>query len=134
MSWCAYYPDPTVWLYYLTHCDLFIPVYRTPVASGDTLQIKDGAVCFKLNPNCIESPLFQGFAAELQFTLDNDEIVTVFSSLVTCGNGVRGFKFNFANLIELKLETFPVTLTLVSNGTIIQIINGLSILQEESGV
>ena len=111
---------------------VFIPVYRTPVASGDTLQINNRAVCFKLNPNCTESPLFQGLTAELQFTLDDDEIITVFGSLVTC-EGVCGFKFNLANLIELKLETFPITLTLFYNGIIIQIVNNLNILQEELG-
>ena len=104
------------------------------MASGDILQIKDGAVCIELNPNCVESPFFQGFMAELQFTLDNDVIVTVFGSLVTCGNGIRGFKFNLANLVEVKPETFPITLTLVSNGTIIQTINSLNIRQQESGV
>ena len=112
-----------------------IPVYRTPVVPGDTLQISDGAVCIELNPNCVESPSYQGFTAELQFTLDNDVIITVVGSLVTCDNGVRGFKFNLAKLIELKLETFLIgTLTLVSNGTIIQSINSLNIRQEESGV
>ena len=102
---------------------------------GDTLQISDGAVCIQLNPNCVESPSYQGFTAELQFTLDNDVIITVVGSLVTCDNGVCGFKFNLAKLIELKLETFLIgTLTLASNGTIIQSITSLNIRQEESGV
>ena len=104
------------------------------MASGDTLQIKNGAVCIELNPECVESPLFQGFMAELKFTLDNDVIITVFGSLVTCDNGVRGFIFDLANLIQLKLETIPVTLTLVFNDTIIQTISSLNVRQEESGM
>ena len=87
-----------------------VPVYRTPVVSGGTLQIQGGAVCIQLNPNCVEAPSYQGFTAELQFTLNNNELIIVFGELSQCNNGV-GFKFSLQNFIELELETFPVTVT-----------------------
>ena len=113
-------------------CNMFfcVPVYRTPVVSGGTLQIQGGAVCIQLNTNCVEAPSYQGFTAELQFTLNDNEIITVFGELSQCDNGVSGFKFRLKISIQLELETFPVTITLVSNGTVIQTINGLNVLQE----
>ena len=107
-----------------------LPVYRTPVVSDDTLQIQGGAVCIQLNTNCVEAPSDQGFTAELQFTLNDNEIIIVFGELSQCDNGVSGFKFRLKISIELELETFPVTITLVSNGTVIQTINSLNVLQE----
>ena len=107
-----------------------VPVYRTPVVSGGMLQIQGGAVCIQLSPNCVEAPSYQGFTAELQFTLNDNEMFTVLGQLSQCDNGIGGFKFNLKNSIKLELETFPLTVALVYNGTVIQTINGLNVLQE----
>ena len=96
--------------------------------SGGTLQIQGGAVCIQLNPNCLEAPSYQGFTAELQFTLNDNKTIIVFGELSQCNNGVSGFKFSLKR--ELELETIPVTITFVSNGTVIETINGLNVLQE----
>ena len=107
-----------------------VPVHRTPVVSGGTLQIQGGAVCIQLNTNCVEAPSYQGFTAQLQFTLNDNEVLTVFGELSQCDNGIGGFKFNLKNAIKLELQTFPITFHLVSNGTVIQTIYGLNVLQE----
>ena len=80
--------------------------------SGGTLQIQGGAVCIQLNPNCLEAPSYQGFTAELQFTLNDNKTIIVFGELSQCNNGVSGFKFSLKR--ELELETIPVTITFVS--------------------